>query len=104
MAATTAANSGAAGTARERLLAAALTRIEVDGLVRVTLDEIRLEAGVSVGAMYHHFADKKALPKETMNYIPTILALTIIGKDPDKYGFTSSRPVFPGRTGPWRTN
>ncbi len=33
-------------------------------------------------------AEKKALPKETMNYVPTILALTIIGKNPEKYGFT----------------
>jgi membrane-bound lytic murein transglycosylase D len=32
-------------------------------------------------------AEKRALPKETINYIPTILALTIIGKNPEKYGF-----------------
>ena len=32
-------------------------------------------------------ADKKALPRETINYVPNILALTIIGKNPDKYGF-----------------
>jgi membrane-bound lytic murein transglycosylase D len=32
-------------------------------------------------------ADKKALPKETINYVPTILAMTIIGKNPEKYGF-----------------
>jgi AcrR family transcriptional regulator len=51
----------AAGSARDRLLAAALTRFEADGLVRVTLEDIRIEAGVSVGAMYHHFADKAAL-------------------------------------------
>lgn len=31
--------------------------------------------------------EKKALPKETMNYVPTILALTIIGKNPERYGF-----------------
>ncbi|HET7050137.1 MAG TPA: TetR family transcriptional regulator [Solirubrobacteraceae bacterium] len=51
----------ALGNARERVLAAALTRFGTDGLVRVTLDDVRLEAGVSVGAMYHHFADKAAL-------------------------------------------
>ncbi len=40
-------------------------------------------------------AEKRALPKETMNYIPTILALTIIGKNPEKYGFsvTSAPPL-----------
>jgi len=32
--------------------------------------------------------EKRALPKETMNYVPTILALTIIGKNPEKYGFS----------------
>jgi membrane-bound lytic murein transglycosylase D len=32
-------------------------------------------------------ADKRALPRETMNYVPTILALAIIGKNPTKYGF-----------------
>ncbi len=32
-------------------------------------------------------AEKKALPRETINYIPNILALTIIGKNPEKYGF-----------------
>ena len=40
-------------------------------------------------------AEKKALPKETINYIPNILALTIIGKNPEKYGFSvvSAPPV-----------
>jgi len=40
-------------------------------------------------------AEKKALPKETINYIPNILALTIIGKNPEKYGFNvvSAPPV-----------
>src|SRR5438067_4226684 len=32
-------------------------------------------------------AEKRALPTETINYIPNILALTIIGKNPEKYGF-----------------
>jgi membrane-bound lytic murein transglycosylase D len=32
-------------------------------------------------------ADKRALPRETMNYVPTILAMAIIGKNPSKYGF-----------------
>jgi membrane-bound lytic murein transglycosylase D len=32
-------------------------------------------------------ADRRALPKETTNYVPNILALTIIGKNPAKYGF-----------------
>lgn len=32
-------------------------------------------------------ADRNLLPKETINYVPTILALSIIGKEPEKYGF-----------------
>ena len=32
-------------------------------------------------------ADKRALPKETIKYVPNIIALTIIGKNPAKYGF-----------------
>jgi AcrR family transcriptional regulator len=47
--------------ARDRLLAVALRRFGEDGVVAVNLDEIRQEAGVSVGALYHHFADKAAL-------------------------------------------
>ena len=39
------------------------------------------------GTTFWELADKKALPKETINYIPNIIALAIIGSDPDKYGF-----------------
>jgi membrane-bound lytic murein transglycosylase D len=42
-------------------------------------------------------ADKRALPKETINYVPNILALTIIGKNPEKYGF-SVAPAAPLET------
>jgi AcrR family transcriptional regulator len=48
-------------SARERLLRAALIGIGAEGLVAVSLEEIRREAGVSVGALYYHFADKTAL-------------------------------------------
>jgi membrane-bound lytic murein transglycosylase D len=37
---------------------------------------------------FWELADKKALPKETINYVPTILAMAIIGRDPDQYGFS----------------
>jgi AcrR family transcriptional regulator len=47
--------------ARERLLRAALARFAVEDPVAVRLDDIRREAGVSVGALYHHFADKADL-------------------------------------------
>ena len=50
-----------APSARDRLLAAALRRFSEESAVAVNLDDIRQEAGVSVGALYHHFADKPAL-------------------------------------------
>jgi AcrR family transcriptional regulator len=51
-------------SARQRLLGAALERFAADGPVAVSLDDIRRHAGVSVGALYHHFADKSALVDE----------------------------------------
>jgi membrane-bound lytic murein transglycosylase D len=36
---------------------------------------------------FWELVDKKALPKETMNYVPTVLAMAIIGRDPENYGF-----------------
>jgi AcrR family transcriptional regulator len=58
--------SGASGgprsaSARERLLAAALGRFDADGPLAATLEDIRRDAGVSVGALYHHFPDKASL-------------------------------------------
>jgi AcrR family transcriptional regulator len=51
----------AAAGARRRLLDAALARFGDAGPIAVNLEEIRRDAGVSVGALYHHFADKGAL-------------------------------------------
>jgi membrane-bound lytic murein transglycosylase D len=39
---------------------------------------------------FWELADKRLLPRETISYVPTILALTIIGNNPEKYGFTIS--------------
>ena len=47
--------------ARERLLQVARHRFAGDGALVPTLDEVRREAQVSVGALYHHFPDKPAL-------------------------------------------
>ena len=35
-----------------------------------------------------NFWELKNLPKETQNYIPSIMAIIFISKDPEKYGFT----------------
>jgi AcrR family transcriptional regulator len=47
--------------ARSRLLSVARHRFAVDGALSATLDEVRREADVSVGALYHHFPDKLSL-------------------------------------------
>ena len=49
------------GSARELLLGAARRRFASDGALGATLEEIRADAGVSAGALYHHFADKREL-------------------------------------------
>jgi len=36
-------------------------RFAADGAIAATLDEIRRDADISVGALYHHFPDKPAL-------------------------------------------
>jgi AcrR family transcriptional regulator len=50
-----------AAPARERLLAEALVRFEANGALAATLEDIRRGAGVSVGALYHHFPHKAGL-------------------------------------------
>lgn len=47
--------------ARRRLLGVARRRFAADGALVATLDDIRQQAGVSVGGLYHHFPDKAAL-------------------------------------------
>jgi AcrR family transcriptional regulator len=54
-------SSARSSGARVRLLDVARRRFAVDGAIAATLDEVRREADVSVGALYHHFPDKPAL-------------------------------------------
>src|SRR2546423_13719881 len=50
-----------APAARERILDAARHRFARDGVYAATLEDVRRDAGVSVGAVYHHFPDKQRL-------------------------------------------
>src|SRR5271166_1193713 len=50
-----------ASPARGRLRLAARRRFAAEGSMVPTLDEVRLDAGVSVGTLYHHFRDRRAL-------------------------------------------
>jgi AcrR family transcriptional regulator len=46
---------------RHRILDAALRCFTENGYDATTIDQVRVAAGVSVGAVYHHFADKGEL-------------------------------------------
>ena len=52
------------GSPRERLLRAALVSFHDDGALSATLEDIRRDAGVSVGTLYHYFPDKAGLAAE----------------------------------------
>jgi AcrR family transcriptional regulator len=54
-------SSARSSAGRARLLEVARRRFAADGAIAATLDELRREAKVSVGALYHHFPDKPAL-------------------------------------------
>jgi AcrR family transcriptional regulator len=51
-------------TVPERILEAATRRFVREGVMASRLEDIRGDAGVSVGAVYHHFADKRELHAE----------------------------------------
>lgn len=46
---------------RARLLQSAERRFAADGVFATTLEDVRTDAEASVGAIYHHFQDKRAL-------------------------------------------
>jgi AcrR family transcriptional regulator len=53
-----------AGVVRDRIVIAATRTFAREGALGSRLEDIRRDAGVSVGAIYHHFADKEALHAE----------------------------------------
>lgn len=46
---------------RRRILDAALHCFDIDGVAATKIEDIRLNAGVSVGSLYHHFPSKEAI-------------------------------------------
>ncbi|HZQ37336.1 MAG TPA: helix-turn-helix domain-containing protein, partial [Dehalococcoidia bacterium] len=46
---------------RRAILTAAVACFAEKGVQATTLEEIRLRAGVSIGSIYYHFADKQQL-------------------------------------------
>jgi AcrR family transcriptional regulator len=65
------------GRVRERLLDAALEQFVARGTLAPTVEEIRRQAGVSVGALYHHFPDKARLA--------TALYVELLGDFQDRF-------------------
>jgi TetR/AcrR family transcriptional regulator, transcriptional repressor for nem operon len=51
----------AAGSARDKLIAAAIATVRYKGFSATSVDEICQAAGVTKGAFFHHFASKEAL-------------------------------------------
>lgn len=50
-----------AAPTRSRLLDSAQERFATDGILATRLEDVRVDAAASVGAVYHHFPDKEAL-------------------------------------------
>jgi TetR/AcrR family transcriptional repressor of nem operon len=57
-----------AGTARQKLLDAALSLIRTKGYASTTVDDLCAEAGVTKGAFFHHFKSKEALGIAAADY------------------------------------
>jgi TetR/AcrR family transcriptional regulator, transcriptional repressor for nem operon len=57
-----------AGTARRKLLDAALALIRTKGYASTTVDDLCDEAGVTKGAFFHHFKSKEALAIAAADY------------------------------------
>jgi membrane-bound lytic murein transglycosylase D len=49
--------------------------------------EGRVRRAISKGNSYDYWTIRKFLPKETRNYVPIYIAVTIISMEPEKYGF-----------------
>jgi membrane-bound lytic murein transglycosylase D len=60
----------------------------------------RVTRGIQLtgASSFWQLADRKVLPTETINYVPNILALAIIGKNPENYGFSVTPQT------PWETD
>ncbi|HSB85668.1 MAG TPA: TetR/AcrR family transcriptional regulator [Ilumatobacteraceae bacterium] len=56
------------GTARNRILEAAVAVIRTKGLNATTVDDLCAAAGVTKGAFFHHFATKEALAVAAADY------------------------------------
>ncbi len=56
------------GSARERILAAAVRQIALEGIDGVRIARIAMDAGVSTSLVHYHFASRDALLAEALDY------------------------------------
>lgn len=73
---------------RRRILATAIRHCERRGYERLALADVALEAGVTRGAIYHHFANKQALFLEIVEALLGRMGAAILGaaeKAPDNW-------------------
>ncbi|MDQ2729433.1 MAG: TetR family transcriptional regulator, partial [Actinomycetota bacterium] len=66
-----------AGATRAALIGAATARFGVNGYRATTLDGVAADVGVTKGAAYHHFADKKALFSEVFMAVQRRLVIAV---------------------------
>jgi len=59
---------------------------------------VQRELGKSSNRNFWELSANKCLPNETKNYVPQMIAATIIAKNPEKFGFTNlpAQPDVPG--------
>jgi soluble lytic murein transglycosylase-like protein len=62
------------------------------------LKALKKVTGKTKGTDADFFRIMPALPKETQDYVPKLIAAARIGNDPAKYGITSGVPPSPART------
>lgn len=67
------------GTARERLLAAAVRIIREQGFAATSVDDLCRAAGVTKGAFFHHFENKEALGVAAAKHWATVTTALFAG-------------------------
>lgn len=82
---------------QEALLAAAAALVAERGLEGTTIADIAARADASVGAVYHHFRDKKAITHALFDrYCEMMAATTAEAVDPARWQGASVRDILQG--------
>jgi AcrR family transcriptional regulator len=63
---------------REKLIQATAQLVMANGINRVTLEQVALEAGVSKGGLLHHFPTKQALLSGLMDQVGMVFQARLI--------------------------